>query len=587
VFTSSYYSNTVIGLPDNVPIITTRLGFAGYSLDSADYLRALPHFCADTGQDLSSFHGSYSAPYPAPFVIDGMQNDPRLRCDYPQPVPTNNLPAINFQLAFHGSGRGLYFQNYTLTGPQGAFDLLPDVLAVPDSGAHFYYAADPFFVWRIDGQSGEVQNMALPPTVPELSWPVGIAFDSLRERALLVSLGGEGFLYAYSPGADAWSLVSSMNNRDLDSLVYHAPLDRLFGVANPYSSDAPVLQEFGPDGLPRRSIPLPNQPQRIVQGSVRSELVSVGDFLVLLLGPRYRGDTNQEQRLYLIDPRTGEVWLTYRRIGPPPNSPPAVTITSPSNGAAFSTEETVSLTVSASDPGGVIASVEFFLNGNSQGNASGPNGSTQGTWDMQLSGLLPGTYHFTAGATDNLGAMATSSEVTFSVRPSPDADGDGVPDGRDQCPGTIAGVVVNADGCSVAQLCPCDGGWPNQAEYVRCVIDHAWQFFRAGLVTVDQRRAIIRAATDSDCGRHPPAAEPMQMHLLPLTSAECQASGVQFVVSGDATGECVVETSTDLTNWTTVQAVPAATVGCEVACPNSARSGSEPARFFRVRMAAP
>src|SRR5881397_2384057 len=38
-----------------------------------------------------------------------------------------------------------------------------------------------------------------------------------------------------------------------------------------------------------------------------------------------------------------------------------------------------------------------------------------------------------------------------------DSDGDGVPDGQDKCPGTPAVSVVDADGCSIAQLAPCHG----------------------------------------------------------------------------------------------------------------------------------
>src|SRR5262249_26881199 len=153
----------------------------------------------------SSFQGSYTASYPAPFVIDRVQQDLRLRCDYPQPVPTNNLPPLAFRLSFYGSGRGIYSQDYTVAGPAGNAILLPDVLLVPDSAGGFDYATDPHFVWQVDLQTGGIKNMQLPATVPELSWPVGIAFDTLRQRVLLVSLGGEGFLYAYSLAQDNWT----------------------------------------------------------------------------------------------------------------------------------------------------------------------------------------------------------------------------------------------------------------------------------------------------------------------------------------------------------------------------------------------
>src|SRR5678815_3285161 len=56
-----------------------------------------------------------------------------------------------------------------------------------------------------------------------------------------------------------------------------------------------------------------------------------------------------------------------------------------------------------------------------------------------------------------------------------DEDGDGVTDSRDHCPGTPTGVLIDGHGCSLEQLCPCDGPWGSHGEYVRCVIQHAWE----------------------------------------------------------------------------------------------------------------
>jgi hypothetical protein len=36
-----------------------------------------------------------------------------------------------------------------------------------------------------------------------------------------------------------------------------------------------------------------------------------------------------------------------------------------------------------------------------------------------------------------------------------DDDNDGVPDSNDACAGTLANEVVNENGCSIDQLCPC------------------------------------------------------------------------------------------------------------------------------------
>src|SRR5712692_2060500 len=73
----------------------------------------------------------------------------------------------------------------------------------------------------------------------------------------------------------------------------------------------------------------------------------------------------------------------------------------------------------------------------------------------------------------------------------PDADGDGVPDSRDLCPNTPKGDVVDADGCSIDQLCPCRGSWKNHGEFVDCVASQASRFFDLGLITETERRVLV------------------------------------------------------------------------------------------------
>jgi len=170
---------------------------------------------------------------------------------------------------------------------------------------------------------------------------------------------------------------------------------------------------------------------------------------------------------------------------------------------------------------------------------------------------------------------------TRSHIPPRDADSDGVPDDRDRCPDTPPGTVVNAYGCSIAQLCPCDGPWQNHAEYVRCVVHHAWEFYRQNLITAAERRSILHEAVMSDCGRHEGESEPLCMHPLPVTHEERLLDGFQFILSGDALGGCVIESSTDLVHWTLVDTQQVAVTGEEGAC--SARDASR-ARFYRVRL---
>ena len=87
-----------------------------------------------------------------------------------------------------------------------------------------------------------------------------------------------------------------------------------------------------------------------------------------------------------------------------------------------------------------------------------------------------------------------------------DSDGDGVTDDLDQCAATASGEVVDSAGCSIAQLVPCAGpleggaGWRNHGQYVRGVARTAERFLSRGLITLDERDAIVAAAARSVCG---------------------------------------------------------------------------------------
>jgi hypothetical protein len=61
--------------------------------------------------------------------------------------------------------------------------------------------------------------------------------------------------------------------------------------------------------------------------------------------------------------------------------------------------------------------------------------------------------------------------AAFSLTGETDADGDGVADSLDQCPGTPVEAIVDAEGCSIDQLAPCSGPasggeWKNHGQYV-------------------------------------------------------------------------------------------------------------------------
>jgi hypothetical protein len=86
-----------------------------------------------------------------------------------------------------------------------------------------------------------------------------------------------------------------------------------------------------------------------------------------------------------------------------------------------------------------------------------------------------------------------------------DADGDGVGNTEDLCPGTPAGAPVDVKGCSYPQrqaaACPVGGDYRNHGAYVSCVVHAAHQGVRDGLITRRQAAAAVVAAAQSDVGK--------------------------------------------------------------------------------------
>ena len=98
---------------------------------------------------------------------------------------------------------------------------------------------------------------------------------------------------------------------------------------------------------------------------------------------------------------------------PPPNVPPAVSISSPSSGAAFTAPATISIAVSASDSDGSVSRVDVYAGGTLLGS------DTASPYSFTWNNVAAGSYALTARAIDNAGATTTSATVTVTVSSGP------------------------------------------------------------------------------------------------------------------------------------------------------------------------
>lgn len=91
------------------------------------------------------------------------------------------------------------------------------------------------------------------------------------------------------------------------------------------------------------------------------------------------------------------------------NQPPTVSITTPSNNATYVAAATVNFTASANDTDGSVSKVEYYNGTTLIGSA------TVSPYNFSWTSVGAGTYTITAKATDNLGAVTTSTAITVIV----------------------------------------------------------------------------------------------------------------------------------------------------------------------------
>ncbi|MCB2408848.1 glycosyl hydrolase [Hymenobacter lucidus] len=91
------------------------------------------------------------------------------------------------------------------------------------------------------------------------------------------------------------------------------------------------------------------------------------------------------------------------------NTPPTVSLTSPTNNASFTAPATITITANAADANGMVSKVEFFQGSTKLGE------DLTAPYAYSWSGVAVGTYSLSAKATDNAGAVTTSAAASISV----------------------------------------------------------------------------------------------------------------------------------------------------------------------------
>jgi hypothetical protein len=195
-------------------------------------------------------------------------------------------------------------------------------VVVPPNGAFYYGIRGPEF-HRINATTLAATEMTVSGGgVVDPGWYTSATYDSNRNRVVLASLSGTGYLMTYSLATQEWSLMAILNGDDLKAIVYRPENDTLYAIRE--TGSAREIYKYSANGNRIGTLTLP-QSIPFTQGSQSLDwqflLASDGQFAVIK--PAYIPDsagalTVQGSWLYLINPDTGVI--TYN--GPLPMNVP-------------------------------------------------------------------------------------------------------------------------------------------------------------------------------------------------------------------------------------------------------------------------
>ena len=164
----------------------------------------------------------------------------------------------------------------------------------------------------------------------------------------------------------------------------------------------------------------------------------------------------------------------------------------------------IDLTASGSTPSNPNTWTGSEVNGTPSGNSFGSTFVRIGEWQQTDAAWF--SVPDSLNATNPLTYYGISEVLTVPETDT-DTDGDGVPNNEDACPDTPEDEIVDEDGCSIDQLCPCEGprgttgSWRNHIQYVLCVTKSTTHFVKERLITKREGIRILAEAVRSSCGK--------------------------------------------------------------------------------------
>jgi len=343
---AGHHKQRLEGLPKSVVIQQSFKGKRLRSLglpgrDDEQMLKSIRLLKQMTNTRPATMLGSYGY-RGAPFVVGPSNGDWRRQLleqriqsayqkatEFERQQRRKRFQAVRFQGIFHKrqvrdsqrrrrpAAQTVWFSSFTPSGP-----LASTMLPVSAQGQHVtldpkkqsFYAIANHHVALLEQKTNQLKQLSpIPPNVPKLSWPSALTFDAKRRRLVLVSFGGQGFMYAYSVDTKKWKLITSLKHRGMSAICYAANKDVIYGLHKQHRGPSRLFT-YSPGGvlLNETAVNLPPNPgnSRLRRGgSGGVQLCTAGGYVALMSRKSEVQGTKvvERSKCYIIDPKNGRI----------------------------------------------------------------------------------------------------------------------------------------------------------------------------------------------------------------------------------------------------------------------------------------
>jgi len=165
-------------------------------------------------------------------------------------------------------------------------------------------------ICQLDLEAQTAKQVASKGETPRLSWPAGLAFDTLRRRLVVASFGSGMPVYEYRIASNTWKVLSNDRYVEYSAMAYNGEQDMLYAIVRPYPKRQLSIARVAPNGELDSVVPITASIKVSRSPLEPMQLTSAGQYAILTVTPKQasaRLRKNSASNVFVIDTKSGDV----------------------------------------------------------------------------------------------------------------------------------------------------------------------------------------------------------------------------------------------------------------------------------------